>query len=175
MTGKKKWGWPDAKDEAEVAAALAEAADARLAERIESVAEYDAFRDWVDEKGIEPKAVRDSVHAWPSYVLGAEGLFENEPSITLGGMSVETGGEGQRDAEGTIIKVSVTVKDGEQVVNVDAAKVAALFECTSDLADWTGEAALMPTVTERGGEGETLLFEVTPGRGVERAFLRIAE
>ena len=33
----------------------------------------------------------------------------------------------------------------------------------------------MPTVTERGGEGNVLLFEVTPGGGVERAFLRIAE
>ena len=175
MTGKKKWGWPAAKDEDEVAVTLSEAADARLSEKITSVAEYEAFRAWVAEKGLEPLAVKNSEHAWPSYALGAEGLFENEPSITLGGVSVETGEEGKRDAAGTILKVSVTVKDGEQVVEVDAAKVAALFECTSDLSDWTGEAALMPMVEEKGVEGEAMRFEVTPGGGVERAFLRIAE
>ena len=175
MTGKKKWGWPAAKDEEEVAAALGEAADARLGEQIGSVEEYDAFRAWAAEEGREPKAVKESAHAWPTYLLGAEALFENEPTITLGGGAVETGGEGQRDVAGPIMKVSVTVKDGEQVVQGDPEKVAALFECTSDLADWTGEASLTPTVTEKGVEGEALLFEVTLGRGVERAFLRIAE
>ena len=168
--------FPEAVDDTEVFKALSEVADARLAEKIGSVAEYEAFRAWIAEKGLEPQAVKESAHAWPSYAMGAAVLFENEPGITLGGVSVETGGEGQRDASGTIMKVSVTVKDGEQVVEVDAAKVAALFECTSDLADWTGEAALTPTVEGKSAEGGALNFEVLPGDGTaKRAFLRIAE
>ena len=84
------------------------------------------------------KTVKNSPHAWPLYALGAEGLFENEPSITLGGVSVETGEEGKRDAAGTILKVSVTVKDGDQVVDVDAAKVP---HCLNAPATWlTGRA-----------------------------------
>ena len=178
MTGMKKWGWPVAKDEWEVAAALGEAADARLEEKIESVEEYDAFRAWSAGEGREEKAVKESEHAWVSYLLGAEELFENEPVVVLGvPAAAEEGGEkGSRGAGEAQWVVSVTVKDGDKTVAVDAGKVAGLFECTGDLGDWTGEAALVPTVVFKSAEGETLLFEVTPGDGtVPRAFLRIGE
>ena len=166
--------FPEATTEEEVAAALAGATDGRLAERIRSVEEYDAFRAWVAARGLDAGEVMESAHAWPSYLLGAEALFENEPTIQIGEFSV--GSSGARDAgSGVAMEVSVTVKDGEQVVNVDASKVAELFECTSDLTDWTGEAALKPTVTEKGVEGEALLFEITPAGPEPRVFLRIAE
>ena len=59
---------------------------------------------------------------------------------------------------------------------MDAAKVAALFECTGDLADWTGEASLETAVEQKGAEGNMLRFEVTPGDGTtKKAFLRIGE
>ena len=54
--------------------------------------------------------------------------------------------------------------------------MAALFECTGGLDDWTGEAPLTPVVEQKGDEGGALRFEVTPGDGTAtRAFLRIGE
>ena len=167
MTGKKRLVWPAAKSESEVAAVLAEAADARLGERLKSVAEYEAFRAWITEKGLEPQEVKDSAHAWISYALGAEGLFENEPAIVLGAVSVEGGGAS--------VGVSVSVKDGERDAEVDAAKVAGMFEATGSLVDWEGDAKLSATATPTGSEGVTMQFEVVPGDGTARAvFLRIA-
>ena len=110
--------------------------------------------------------MRDSPHAWPSYLLGADALFENEPEIRLGGVAV---GE-------TALSVEVTIRDGDKPAVVDAAKVAGLFGCTGDLGDWNGPAKLDPTVTQTSAEGDTLRFEVVPGDGrAERAFLRIGE
>ena len=167
--------FPEVAEDDEVAAALAGVADVRLAERIVTVEEYEAFRAWIETKELEPEAVKDSAHAWPSYLLGVAGQFENEPTIMLGG-GAEAGVRGARAVGAGVFEVSVTVKDGDKTVAADAGKVAGLFECTSDLADWTGEAALVPTVVFKSAEGETLLFEVTPGDGAAaRAFLRIAE
>ena len=54
--------------------------------------------------------------------------------------------------------------------------MAALFECTGDLGDWTGEALLETAVEQKGAEGNVLRFEVTPGDGTaKRAFLRLGE
>jgi formylglycine-generating enzyme required for sulfatase activity len=174
MTGKKKWGWPAAQNEGEVAAALDGAADARLSVQIGSVEEYEAFRAWAAGEGREEKEVRDSAHAWPSYVLGAGRVFEGEPEIRLSG--VEMGRSGTKGISGVAMRVCVTVRDGGETVAVDASKVAALVECTSDLSDWTGEARMKATVTQIGEDGDKIWFEVTPGDGTaERVFLRIAE
>ena len=68
---------------------------------------------------------------------------------------------------------SVTVKDGEKVVAVDAAKVAAMFEATSDLGDWNGAAKIEPEVHVIDG-GTTMRFIVSLGSGADdKAFLRI--
>ena len=82
--GKKTGEWPVATNKAEVAAALAGVADARLAEHVKTVAEYDDSLAWVEKAGLAPGAVNASAHAWPSYLLGAEALFEDEPTIELG-------------------------------------------------------------------------------------------
>ena len=175
------WEFPTIPEDAGVAEVLKDSSDRRLKEKVTTADVYAGFREWaLGVKGSDggvasANAVLASEYAWGSYLLGAEALFTNEPSIKLEEMAVETGGDGKRDAPGMILKVSVTVRDGEQVVNVDASKVAALFECTSDLADWTGEAALKPTVAEKGSEGEAMCFEVTPAGPGARAFLRIAE
>ena len=175
MTGKKKWGWPDAKDEAEVAAALAEAEDARLQERIGSVGEYDAFRAWSAEEGREEKDVRDSEHAWSSYALGAEGLFENEPQIQIAGFAPDEAAA-RRRAAGFAWEIRVTVKDGENAASVDADKLAALFEATRQIGDWTEPSLLPLSVTAKGTDGDALLFEVTlEGDDGPGAFLRLGE
>ena len=101
-------------------------------------------------------------------MLGAERLFENEPTIEFGELSV-----GERSSGTTTMTVAVAVKDGIQSVAVDAAKVAALFEATSDLGDWNGAAKLTPAVNVVEGEGNAR-FTVSFGEGAgERAFLRI--
>ena len=171
MSGKKKWGWPTAQNEDEVAAALDGAADARLGNQIGSVEEYEAFRAWAAGEGREEKEVRDSAHAWPSYALGAEGLFENEPSIQIAGFAE---GESERRAAGFSWEIRVSVKDGERAAGVDADKVAALFEATRRIGDWTEDALLPLTVRANGNDGEVLLFDVTiETENVSGGFLRL--
>ena len=143
-----------------------------------SAAEYNAFKTWADGvKGVTGDALAGEAavvaneHAAAAYLLGAERLFEYEPTVEIGELSI---GEGE-NAGTTAMAVVVTVKDGEMVVAVDAEKVAAMFEATSDLGDWTGVAKLMPTVTTTGIDANgKMTFVVTPGDGTaSRAFLRI--
>ena len=175
MTGRKQWAFPVADNDAEVAETLEKTADGRLGDGIGSVADYDEFRSWVVGQGFDAGEVRDSPHAWPSYALGAEELFENEPVVVLDLPTASEGAESaKRDASGAKWEVSVTVKDGEKIAAVDAEKVAALFECTGDLTDWVG-AAVKVSVEPQAGEGEEMRFRVTPEEGTRRAFLRIGE
>ena len=143
-----------------------------------SAAEYNAFKTWADGvKGVTGDALAGEAavvaneHAAAAYLLGAERLFEYEPTVEIGELSI---GEGE-NAGTTAMAVVVTVKDGEMVVAVDAEKVAAMFEATSDLGDWTGAAKLMPTVTTTGIDANgKMTFVVTPGDGTaSKAFLRI--
>ena len=120
--------------------------------------------------------MKESEHAWPSYALGAEELFENEPVVVLGmPAGPEVAESGKRDASGAKWEVIVTVKDGEKIAAVDAEKVAALFECTGDLTDWSG-ASIPVSVEPQEGEVGTMRFRVTPEDAkTSRAFLRIGE
>lgn len=153
---------PEAGDEATVASVLAGAADGRLKERIGSVEEYGAFRAWVSAKGLDAEAVMASPHAWISYVLGADGLFENEPTIQIGGVAIA-------------LEVRVIVNDGEREVLVDADKVAGMFEATGDAGDWGGEGRLPAVAMPTGADGAEMRFKVLPGDGTAgAAFLRIA-
>ena len=97
-------------------------------------------------------------------------MMENEPTIELGGLAVADSASGAKE-----MTVAVTVKDGERAVAVDQEKVAAMFEATSDLGDWTGAAKLTPTVTTSGTDASgKMTFVVTPGDGTAaKAFLRI--
>lgn len=101
-------------------------------------------------------------------------MFENEPEIVLGGVSVESGG-GKGTGIGVAVEVSVTVKDGGTAVAVDASKLAGMFEATGDLSDWGGEAGMVASVRQTGSEGAVMRFEVVVGEGAEKAgFLRVA-
>ena len=143
-----------------------------------SAEEYTAFKTWAGGvKGTGGSsapageaAVVASPHAAAAYLLGAERLFENAPTVEIGEVSV---GDGE-SAGTTAMFIAVTVKDGESVVAVNAAKVKAMFEATGDLGDWNGAAKLTPEVTVEEGDGATMRFKVTPGDGTApRAFLRI--
>ena len=137
-----------------------------------SAEEYVAFKTWAE--GVEggAEAVVDSEHAAASYLLGAAALMENEPTVEFS--DVEIGGDSGEESEKGTITLSVTVKDGENAVAVASEKVANMFEATSDLGDWAGEAKLTPTVEVLEGEGNTMRFKVKPGDGKSPSvFLRI--
>ena len=154
-------------------------ADAAVKEVIGgSAEEYNAFKTWADGvKGATgdalagEAAVVANAHAAAAYLLGAERLFENEPTVEIGELSIAEG----ESVGTTAMTVAVTVKDGESAVAVSAAKVAEMFEATGDLGDWTGAAKLTPTVTTSGTDASgKMTFVVTPGDGTAvKAFLRI--
>lgn len=172
---------PEIDSDEKVAEVLAGARDQRLASHILTVADYNEFCDRAlrvkgnDGEVAGAEAVMALEHAWPSYLLGAEALFENEQIIELGGLSVGADKPKRRVVESRL-EICVTVKDGEKMAMVDATKVAALFECTDDLRDWKGGAALSSTILHKGGEDGVLLFEVTLGAEmVEKVFVRLGE
>ena len=143
-----------------------------------SATEYNAFKTWAaGVKGVTgdalagEAAVVANAHAAAAYLLGAERLFENEPAVEIGELAIVDG----ESAGTTAMTVAVTVKDGESAVAVSAAKVAAMFEATGDLGDWTGAAKLTPMVTNSGTDASgKMTFVVTPGDGTaSKAFLRI--
>ena len=162
---------PPVVGDAGVAAVMGDSADLRLAENVKTVGEYDALVEWADANGIDHHDVRTALHVWASYVLGTGALLENEPEITIGDVVAVAGGA--FGATHTAVTVSVTVKDGGEVVAVDAAKVAAMFEATSDLGDWDGVAKIVPTV-QVVDDCATPKFTVTLDSSAdEKAFLRI--
>ena len=154
---------------------LSQFADSRVAQGITTVDEYNQFVSWVNGKSLFQPTVVDSPHAWPSYVLGAESLLENEPTIEFESMGVCSSDGGSPGVASPAMTVTVTVKDGERAVAVDQEKVAAMFEATGDLGDWTGAAKLTPAVTTSGTDANgKMTFVVTPGDGAAaKAFLRI--
>ena len=143
-----------------------------------SAAEYNKFKTWADGvKGVTGDALAGEAavvaneHAAAAYLLGAERLFENEPAVEIGELIIADG----ESAGTTKMTVAVTIKDGERAVAVDQEKVAAMFEATGDLGDWSGAAKLTPTVTTSGTDASgKMTFVVTPGDGTAaKAFLRI--
>ena len=148
-----------------------------------SAVEYNAFKAWADgvkntagsANAGEPAgaaAVVASPHAAAAYLLGAERLFANEPTVEIAEVAL---GERSSGTLAPTMTVAVTVKDGESAVAVNADKVAAMFEATGDLGDWNGAAKLTPTVTTSGTDASgKMTFTVIPGDGTAaKAFLRI--
>lgn len=174
---------PEITGAGEIRAVLARAGDeVRLRKSLTSVAGYEAFRAWADQNSLDHQAVKDSVHAWASFALGANQLFLNEPEIKIEGLSVATsatlpdGGEvgGGQGAPHPTMTVFVTVKDGGETVMVNAEKVTAMLEATTDLADWTGAAKVVPVVHDiiRDEHG-VITFAVTPQGSSSSFFLRV--
>jgi hypothetical protein len=153
-------------------------ADASVKEAIGGdLAKYAEFQAWVQTVDGGEKAVINSDHAAVSWQLGADALFENEPEIRIASLALANAQGTGNGEQGTACAMTVTVevKDGEDVVKVAEEKVAAMFEATSDLCDWTGAAKLSPTVSGATRNADnTMTFTVIPGDGTTKsAFLRI--
>ena len=174
---------PEITGAGEIRALLARGGDeVRLRKSLTSVAEYEAFRAWADQNNLDHQTVKDSVHAWASFALGANQLFLNEPEIKIEGLSVATsatlpgGGEvgGGQGATRPTMTVFVTVKDGGETVMVNAEKVATMLEATTDLNDWTGAAKVVPVVNDIiRDEYGVMTFSVTPEGSPSSFFLRV--
>ena len=176
---------PEISADSEVAEVLAAAADARLGDKLSTVGEYNDFRAWAlevkgsDGEAAGAEAVVVSEHAWASYVLGAEALFEHEPEIQIAGFGVGAGAGGTkaRDGVSKTLTVRVRVKDGESIAAVDAGKVAALFTATANVLDWTGaESVACNAEAGETAEDGTMTFTVRLGdETTPRAFLGLRE
>lgn len=147
-------------------------ADQEVKEAICGNAEkYVAFREWAQYVRFASgnpaggAAAAASPYAWAAYCLGAEALFENEPQIIINESMLGSGADGA-------LTVGVSVKDGVRDVPVDTAKIATMFEATSDLLDWVGDARIVPTVQVLG-EGNSSRFNVVPMEKPMRFFVRV--
>lgn len=97
----------------EVAAVLREHADAKLAANITDVKLYAAYRNWVDGKGIDREAVRESLQAWLSYALDSVALISAAPEE--GDLAIES-----LDPAGDAGRVDFTLKVKDVSVGPDA-------------------------------------------------------
>lgn len=160
---------PIVTEDSEVAAVFAGAADTNLVEYIRTAAVYGDFREWTltlkgsDGQAVTAAAVLASPHAWISYALGAEALFENEPVIQFTAIAAGTpdaAPNGRRAVAGTVT-VRVAVQDGSTIVPVDADKLGELFVATSDLRDWKNAALTISGVeVVDTAEDGTMTFSV---------------
>lgn len=139
---------------------------------VDPVATYNEFKAWAGSVPGGEASVLESPRAAVSFAFGAADVFQNEPKTEITAAHVEPAEEGT----GVAIVVTIQVKDGENAMAVASAKVAEMFEATSDLSDWNGEGKkLTPTVTDlTQGCGTSVSFKVKPGDGAAKsAFLRI--
>ena len=174
---------PEITGAGEIRAVLARAGDeVRLRASLTTVAEYEAFRAWADQNNLDHQTVKDSVHAWASFAMGANRLFLNEPEIKIEGLSVATSAHlpndgavgGGQEADRSTMTVFVTVRDGGETVMVNAEKVAAMLEATTALTDWTGDAKIVPVVHDISrDEFGVMTFVVTPEGSPSSFFLRV--
>lgn len=129
---------------------------------------YESFREWAQSvKGGETSAL-DSPHAAASWKLGAAEPLANEPVAVLG-LPTDV------DVVGGATVVSVAVRDGDEVAEVDSERVAGMIETAASPLDWSEENRLSPSIeaTSAGDDGE-LRFSVVPGEeGMPAAFFRL--
>ena len=88
---------PEVASDSAVSDVLAGAADeTRLRANISGKTQYDLFRAWVDAKGLDHQAVKNSARAWFSYAIGANGLVEKafqNGDVTIKSLNAAAGGE----------------------------------------------------------------------------------
>ena len=122
---------PEISGDADVAGALAGSADVRLSGHIKTAAEYNAYRGWVNAKGLDHQTVKSSSRAWFSYAIGANGLVEKafrNDDVTIDSLETESSGP---------FAFKVNVKDVMFGTGATAENLATVF-------DVQGAASLLP-------------------------------
>ncbi|MBP5320443.1 MAG: InlB B-repeat-containing protein, partial [Kiritimatiellae bacterium] len=144
------WKWPsvyvdpipEVEGEGDVATALAGSVDARLETYITTAAEYNAFRAWVDAKGIDHTAMKNSPHAWLSYALDTDGLIEKRFSGgDLSLISFKPTGDGTyalvADVAGVVIGANAAGANLARVFSVEGASTLEEAAFSPDAVDAT--------------------------------------
>ena len=79
--------WPEvltaAANDAEVGEIMETFSDKRLASQVRNTTEYTAFTAWVNGNNLYQPAVIANTNVATAYLLGAERLFENAPTVTV--------------------------------------------------------------------------------------------
>ena len=159
---------PEISGDADVAGALAGSADGRLATYITTVAEYNAFRGWVDANGLDHEAVKNSTRAWFSYALDATNLVEcafEDGDIAIVSLQTATNGS---------FSFEVDVKDVPLGASATATNLATVFEVLgspslSDEAFSATNVTVALDVSTNGG----LLVNATPNAAYGTFFARV--
>ena len=159
---------PEINGDADVSGALAGAADSRLANHIKMAAEYNAFRGWVNAKGLDHQTVKDSPRTWFSYAIGANGLVEKvfqNGDVTIDSLETESGGS---------FTFEVNVKDVLIGAGATAANLATVFEVqgSSSLSSNSFSRANV-NVTLGVSTNGNLLVSVTPKAAFGKFFVRV--
>lgn len=131
-------------------------------------AKYSAFREWANGVDGGASAVVASQYAAASYILGATGLFAQQPLLEISRCSYERG-------DNPAFSLTIAFKDGEEPRDVTAECVAQLFELTRDLRDWEGgRVDGFGVAPATPGAAATHSFRVMlPGDAGGTVFLRI--
>ena len=159
---------PEIGSDDEVALALSGTADPRLGSHITNAVAYNAFRAWVDTKGLNHQTVKDSPRAWFSYALQAPGLVEREfdgDDLRIVSVASASGGTFTFDA----------VLDGAPIgAGASPERLATIFEVegAASLSADTFAADSVDVSFSAGADGQ-LSVTVTPKVASDRFFLRL--
>ena len=113
---------PEIGSDADVSGVLAGSADARLADHIKTAVEYNAYRAWVNAKGLDHQAVKNSPRTWFSYAIGANGLVEKtfqKDDVSIDSLAIASGGS---------FTFELSVMDVLIGTSATAANLATVFE-----------------------------------------------
>ena len=159
---------PEINGDADVVGALAGSADSRLAEHIKTAAEYNAYRGWVDAKGLDHQTVKNSPRAWFSYAIGADGLVEQ--AFQKGDVVIDS----LATASGGAFTFRVRVRNVRIGPDATAANLSTVFEVqgASSLAENLFFSSNVNAVLGVSAGGQ-LMVSVTPRGIVDTFFVRV--
>lgn len=154
--------------DAEVADALAGAADAHLIANVKTAAQYNAFRAWVDARGIDHQTAKDSPRAWLSYAIDAEGLVSRafaKGDMVIASAVVEGGGSLALEVSLAGVAIGANAK-AENLARVFSVEGAAKLEADA----FSGENV---TATFGVAPNGRLSVVVTPKSSTGTLFVRV--
>ena len=159
---------PEIAGDSDVAGALAGSSDSRLAKYIKTLAEYNAYRGWVNAKGLDHQTVKDSSRAWLSYALDANALVERV--FQKGDVVIET----FRPTSGSAFTFEVSIAGvaiGSGATAENLARVFGIEGSASLNVNAFSSANVNATLAPAAGGGLSVV--VTPNSPRNTFFIRI--
>ena len=151
--------WPEVltavASDAEVGNIVANFADMRIGTHISTVAEYDAFKAWVNGNNLYQPTVVDSKNTWLSYALGADNLIGREitsndvqiVSFSMNGQDARSPSAYAATGETPVVPVSFAFEVAIDGVNIGGGSVAetVLKENLKKVLGIEGATSLVPS------------------------------